>query len=321
MRRFSSVVIGLGQIGQGYDYDCRDDAFILTHATGFTYHDGYELIAGVDPDNVQRERFEKKFNRPAYMDVQAMTVQHQPEVFSIGVPTASHCQVFKEIMHCQPRAVLCEKPIATCVRDAKHMLSLAEETECSLVVNYIRRFEPGVLTLKQAIEAKGIGDIYKGMVWYSKGLLNNGSHFVDLLRFLLGDVTHIRIIEKGRKWDGKDPEPDVCLHFSQIPVYFLAAREECFSFGEIALIGTHGLIRYAGGGTVIEIRKTQPDPVHPGYTILSQAKQTIPTASNRYQWYVLEALYCHLTEKTPLNSDGKSATETLAVIEDVFELL
>ena len=321
MRRFSSVVIGLGQIGQGYDYDCQDDAYILTHATGFTYHDGYELIAGVDPDKVQCERFEKKFGQPAYTDVQTLLSQHQPEVIAIAVPTSLHYQVFQEVMSCQPRAVLCEKPIATCVGDAKNMLSLAEENHCALVVNYIRRFEPGVLALKRTIQSGDLGEIYKGTVWYSKGLLNNGSHFVDLLRFLLGEVTNIQIIEKGRKWDGKDPEPDVCLRFGQTSVCFLAAREECFSIGEIVLIGTQGMIHYAGGGGVIEVRKTQPDTVYRGYTILNQAKQTIPTASNRYQWHVLEALYHHLTEKTPLNSDGKSASETLAVIEVVFELL
>ena len=321
MQKLAAVVLGLGQIGQGYDYDHPDDSLILTHATGFAYHEAYELVAAVDPDPFQRERFEKKFGRPAYRDVQTLLSQHQPEMVSIAVPTASHYQVFQEVMSCQPRAVLCEKPIATCVRDAKRMVALAEENECALVVNYIRRFEPGVLELKRAIQSGDVGEIYKGTVWYSKGLLNNGSHFLDLLRFLLGDVTHIHIIDKGRKWNGKDPEPDVCLRFGETSVCFLAAREECFSIGEIVLIGTQGMIHYAGGGGVIEVRKTQPDTVYRGYTILNQAKQTIPTASNRYQWHVLEALYHHLTEKTPLNSDGKSATEILAVIEDVFELL
>ena len=27
----------------------------------------------------------------------------------------------------------------------------------------------------------------KGVCWYSKGLLNNGSHFINLLEFWLGD--------------------------------------------------------------------------------------------------------------------------------------
>ena len=57
MQKLAAVVLGLGQIGQGYDYDHPDDSLILTHATGFAYHEAYELVAAVDPDPFQRERF------------------------------------------------------------------------------------------------------------------------------------------------------------------------------------------------------------------------------------------------------------------------
>lgn len=321
MQKFSSVVLGLGQIGQGYDYDHPDDSLILTHATGFAYHEAYELVAAVDPDRVKRERFEKKFGQPAYPDVQTLLTQHQPEVLSIAVTTPLHYQVFQEVIHCQPRAVLCEKPIATCVKDAKCMVALAEENKCALLLNYIRRFEPGVLALKQVIQERQLGQIYKGTVWYGKGLLNNGSHFVDLLRFLLGDVVEIQILNRGRKWDDQDPEPDVCIRFGETAIFFLSAREEYFSVGDMELIGTQGKIRYAEGGTIIELRKTEPDPVFPGYTILGQEKRIIPSDLKRYQWHVLDHLHRHLLYGTPLYSDGKSATETLEVIENVVALL
>ena len=176
-------------------------------------------------------------------------------------------------------------------------------------------------TIPTAIQEQAIGELYKGTVWYSKGLLNNGSHFVDLLRFLLGNVSEIKILNKGRKWGDQDPEPDVCIRFGETAVYFLSAREECFSIGDIELIGTRGKIRYAEGGAVIEVRKTEPGPLFPGYTILSQEKQTIPTDLKRYQWHVLDHLHRHLLYGTPLYSDGKSATETLEVIETIFSML
>jgi len=151
-------------------------------------------------------------------------------------------------------------------------------------------------------------------------MLNNGSHFVDLLRFLLGDVTQIHLIESGRKWEGQDPEPDVCLRFGQTPVYFLAAREECFSIGAIELIGTRGKIRYdKEGGAMTEITKSQPDPNFSRHTVLSMGKQAIPTDLERYQWHVLDHLHRHLIYNAPLNSNGKSATETLEVIENIFK--
>jgi hypothetical protein len=41
----------------------------------------------------------------------------------------------------------------------------------------------------------------------------------------------------------------------------------------------------------------------------------------RCQWNVLENLNQFLIGKSPLNSDGRSAIETLEVIENIFSLL
>jgi len=317
--RFSAAVIGLGRIGQGYDYSIGDDSLIVTHASGFTHHRGYDLIAGVDPDPVQRERFQMKSGRPAYGDVAAMMAVSRPDVCSIGVPTAEHFRVFEELMRVRPRAVVCEKPIASRLADAQAMTARAEEQGCALVVNYMRRFEPGVLNLRRAVRAGALGRIVKGIVWYGKGLLHNGSHFVDLLRFLLGEVTDMRVVARGRDWLGQDAEPDVCLRFGEVPVYFLASREGTLVINEMTLLGTDGAVRYTGGG-VIELRATCPDPVDPSTLVLAEDAGRIPSDLGRYQWHVLDALYRHLTENAPLNSDGRSATETLAVIEDVLEL-
>jgi len=72
-------------------------------------------------------------------------------------------------------------------------------------------------------------EIYKGVVWYGKGMRNNGSHFVDLMRFLLGEASDPRLLCEGRAWNGTDPEPDVKARFGGADVHFLAAREECFT--------------------------------------------------------------------------------------------
>ena len=135
------------------------------------------------------------------------------------------------------------------------MVRLAEAHQVALLINYIRRFEPGVVALKETIQRREFGDIYKGVAWYSKGILHNGSHYIDFLRFLLGEVTSCKCWRKEGNGMGHDPEPDVCLRFGDIPIYFLAAREECFSAGAIELMGTCGHIHYRDGGERIEIRR------------------------------------------------------------------
>ena len=321
MKHYTAAVIGLGRIGQGFDYDRCDEAVIATHASAYARHPGYELLAAVDPDPFQRERFEAKFQRPAYADLPSLTALHRPDVFSIAVPVDQHLPVFQDIIRYKPAAIICEKPIAVSVAGAKLMQTLAEDHQCSLAVNYMRRFEPGSIALRRIIRSGELGGFFKGIVWYSKGLLNNGSHFIDLLHFWLGRVTHVEVMEEGRRWDGLDPEPDVCIRFDKTPVYFLSGREECFSVGEINLFGSGGMIRYTESGNRIELSRTRPDPVFEGYTILSPDKEIIATDLKRYQWHVLEGLYSHLTGGEELNSNGNTATETLEVVELVCSRL
>jgi len=321
MKTFSSVIIGLGAIGQGYDYDHEGSDLILTHAAGFLHHPGYDLIAGVDPSPRQRDRFEKKYSRPCYKDIDTLYSDHRPEVISLAVPTHLHFPICKEVLAHSPRAVLCEKPIAANTREAREMVSLAESKSCALLVNYMRRFDPGVIELNKILNDEAIGSLYKINVWYSKGLVNNGSHYLDLLLFLLGEVARVQIIDRGRLWAESDPEPDLLIQIGEIPVYFLALREECYSFGEIIFWGTKGMVRYTERGRVIEIRKAQPDPFFSGYQMLQKEKTTVPSELGRALWHVVDGLYRHLTLQTKINSDGKSASETLAVIEQCTGLL
>ena len=109
VRRFSAAIVGLGQIGQGYDYDASDDRLVLTHATAYRYHPGFDLVAAADPDPEQRERFVRKFGLPAYADLESLISGHRPEVYSICVPTSQHFQIFQRIIPGGPAAVLGEK--------------------------------------------------------------------------------------------------------------------------------------------------------------------------------------------------------------------
>lgn len=316
----SAAVIGLGNIGLGYDYDETDASRVLTHSSAFYNHRHFDLVAGVDPSPATRKRFEDKFNKPTFATVVDLYGRMAPEVLSIGVPTPLHSSVFEEIIQHYPKAILCEKPIAPTVAEGKIMCEMAHAAHCVLLVNYMRRFEPGVLELRKRIKNKELGDIYKGTLWYSKGILNNGSHFVDLLIFLLGDVKDIVLIDTGRENMQYDPEPDLKIKFGEVNIFFLAGREENFSIKELELMGTKGSIQYSRGGEEIVLRKTCSHDLFPTYTVLEKEGMNIPTDLRRYQLHVLDALYKTLTTGAALNSDGQTALETMAVVEKILTM-
>ena len=53
------------------------------------------------------------------------------------------------------------------------------------------------------------------MVWYSKGLAHNGSHFINLLTYWLGPIKESCGISKGPLLDNQNIEPDFSLTFEK----------------------------------------------------------------------------------------------------------
>ena len=317
---FSAAVVGLGNIGQGFDYDISDSSCVLTHASGFYHHPQFDLIAGVDTEHLARKKFEKKFGKPVFSNIEDLYKVMSPEIVSIGVPTALHFSVFQELIRHSPKAILCEKPLASSLYDAERMVAMAEAAHTLLLVNYMRRFEPGANELKQRINRGEAGKIYKGTVWYSKGILNNGSHFIDLLIFLLGAVKEVVLVDLGRKYLRHDPEPDLKIAFDTAYVYFLAGQQENFTVNQVDLMGTLGSVHYYGGGEEIVLRKTFHHDLFPDYTILDPKGTPIATDLKRYQLHVLDALYKALTSNAQLNSNGVTALETMDVMEKILTL-
>lgn len=318
MRRFDAVVAGLGNVGLRYDLGMKEADRVTSHARAYATHPGYRLVGGIDPDKEGRELLEQHYGVPAFPDVAAMAAAGiRPEICSIAVPTLLHFGFFQEIIALRPAAILCEKPLAATAGEGAQMVAAANQSGCALAVNYMRRFEPGVLALRQLIAEGSLGEIYKGSAWYSKGLRNNGSHVIDLLSFLLGDAGSIKVLDAGRKWEGQDPEPDVCLSFGAARVALLAGREECFSYIGFEIVGAGGTVRYADGGHRIELRRARPEPALPGYRILSPEVEVLPTDLKRYQWHAVDALYRHLDQGEPLQSSGASALATLRTIDRV----
>jgi predicted dehydrogenase len=315
---FTAAVIGLGNIGQGFDYDCPDASRILTHATAFHYHPGFELVGGVDPDAAARQRFTAKFGKPAFTSVPELWTAVSPDVVAISVPTPLHSRVFHEILAHKPKGIICEKPLAVKQAEGEAMVTAAEAAGSLLLVNYMRRFEPGVIELKRRISCGELGTFYKGVQWYSKGILTNGSHFVDLLSFLFGPASRIQVLQRGRAYADFDYEPDALVRFGNVVMYFLAAREECFSMRDLQLISDKGEVRYATSGEVIEWRCKRPHPLVPGYTILAEAPERIETDLRRYQWHVAQALLDALTTGTPACSTGLTALRTMATVQQLM---
>ncbi len=311
---FKVMVVGLGQIGMGYDLSLEAE-FIYSHARAFATHPDFELIGGVDPDAQLRTIFEQTYACPAYDDISAALVAQAADVVTIAVPTSYHQAALMEILeHARPQVILCEKPLADDPGAAQAMVNACASRGVALYANYIRRSDPGAIEVGRRIACGLIEAPIKGVVWYSKGLRHNGLHFLNLLEYWLGPVRKRVVIQPGRLLLNGDAEPDLDITFERGRAVFLAAREEDFSHYTVELIAANGRLRYERGGAHIEWQPIAKDERFDGYTRLSDLPEVIPSDMGRYQWHVTDQLAAVLQRRVAQLCTGTEALTSLSTI-------
>lgn len=313
------LVIGLGQIGMGYDLALDPVKAVYSHARAFSLHPAFELSGAVDPSAAQRSLFESHYGQPAYCDAESALTAETVSVVVIASPTEKHSELLNAVLsHSKPNVILCEKPLAYDLAEARAMVEACESAGARLFVNYMRRADPGAIEVKKRIETAAIAAPIKGAAWYSKGFLHNGSHLFNLLEFWLGTFVKAEMLDAGRFWDNKDPEPDVYVEFERGKVVFQAAWEEAFSHYTLELLSPSGRLRYEQGGEYIAWQSTYSDPNFSGYKILRAAPEVIANGMSRYQWHVADQLANALAGKPHNLCTGRQALATLEAMHQII---
>jgi predicted dehydrogenase len=308
-----AAIVGLGQIGLFADLTLNSAEHLYSHARALSLHPDFKLVGAADAFAENRRAFSAHYAIPAVASISELA-SFEPELLVIATPTAGHEQHIEEALaKLRPRAILCEKPLSYSLTSARAMVEACEKAGISLYVNYIRRADPAVIEVRQRLLDGRIASPVKGVAWYSKGLYNNGSHFIDLLQYWLGPVQQNSLLKAGRKV-GNDVEPDFRLVFDQGEVSFLAAREEDFSHYTVELVARNGRLRYDLGGEKVWWQAAIPSCVSPGYTVLDALPRMLPGELNRIQWHIAQQLAQALTGMDNSLCTGR---EALALIETI----
>ena len=283
----------------GYDLDLNHSEYIYTHSSAFNWHRGFNIVGGVDIDDKLGRVFEKKYGCISYTDTQVALKKSNPDIVIIAVPTKFHNQVLKDIVkYSKPKIVLCEKPLSYSVKEAHSMKKLCNSHNVQLFVNYMRNSTPNSIKIRNKIKNNEYSGSFKGVVWYSKGLIHNGFHFVTLLTNWFGLIKGGHCIHKGRLLDNKDIEPDFSLSFERGNVIFLSTEEENFSNHGIELNFENGRLRYERGGREVYWTPVQNDNNLLSYKYLSNHSiKYIENSMKQYQLHVANELWNALNQQ------------------------
>jgi predicted dehydrogenase len=143
-----------------------------------------EACSDVNPEALKFLKV-RNVNCRQYTDWRKMLNAEAFDLLSVVTNGPTHAEITIEACKAKIPRVICEKPMATSIRDAKRMMEVAQANGATLVINYSRRWSNDYQRLKEKIKEGAIGELCEVYAVCGGGQLAcNGSHFFDLMRFL-----------------------------------------------------------------------------------------------------------------------------------------
>ena len=192
MSVYRAAVIGLGRMGSTFDDEMAQGGTLFRpycHGPTYYYSPSVELVAAADPHDEQRSLFGERWHVPAehmYSDYKTMLANEQLDIVSVSTIPRFHSTMVQDAAQAGVKAIWAEKPMALSLEEADAMVRTCREEGVALAINCARRWNPYYTDARNMIEAGVLGNILQITAHAACGLSGNGSHLLDIVRYLAG---------------------------------------------------------------------------------------------------------------------------------------
>ncbi len=198
-------IVGAGRIAESY-------------ALAFSRCQEADLIAVADICTGNASLMGKKMGCLSFGSADEMLRGTQLDAAIVCTPPSSHPEVSITLMNAGVH-ILCEKPFSISVQEARRMVQVARANRVKLTMASKFRFVPDVILAKRMVSSGLLGDlilfenVFSSRVDMSKRwnaipeisgggvLIDNGTHSVDLMRYFLGPLAEVHVLEGKRSQD------------------------------------------------------------------------------------------------------------------------
>jgi predicted dehydrogenase len=242
-------IIGAGGIAQAY-------------AKALTSCDGARLEAIADIREDAAERLASTAGCKAYKSYQALAEAGGVDAVVVCTPPVTHADVCSHFLE-RDVHVLCEKPFCLDSTEARRLIALAEERNVLITMASKFRYVDDVIRARNIIQSGILGEVilientFAARVdmssrWNSRRevsgggvLIDNGTHSLDIVRYLLGPLKDLRVLE-GKRVQGLEVEDTVNI-FVRSMSNVLASIDLSWSISKeldsyLNIYGSHGTI-------------------------------------------------------------------------------
>ena len=242
--KYPAAVIGLGRIGALYDLEPSRQSGPNTHAGCYQRHGKTRLAAACDVDPVRRTEFVENWRvESVYSTADELFSNENPSIVSIATPPATHGEICLQAIEAGVRAILCEKPFVLDPDVGKEVIRACRDRGVLLAVNHWMRWSNLYRNARAFLAAGEIGDVVTARCHYSKGAMNSGTHAVDLLRFLFGEIRSAQATERVGLDMADDNLGGVLQTAAGFPVHLTVSDYRHHFAFEVDVMGTGGRFR------------------------------------------------------------------------------
>jgi predicted dehydrogenase len=187
------------------------------------------VAAVIDPREVAAKAASEQARSLCFGDYADPDLIDAVDAVIVCTPPVTHYEIARHFLT-HGKHVLCEKPLTIQSEQATELVSLAKRAGCVLMMASKFRYVDDVIKSKAIVQSGILGDIllYENAFcskvdmrdrWNSNReiagggvLIDNGSHAVDIARYLLGPITHVQA-EVARGAQDLAVEDSILLRF------------------------------------------------------------------------------------------------------------
>ena len=294
MPKHRAGVIGLGRMGSTFDDEItRGGSIFLPYCHGPSYYESplVDLVAGADLHDEQRTLFGERWGLSPdhlYRDHKEMLARERLDIVSVCTTARHRSAIVQDVARAGVKAIWAEKPMALSLEEADAMVHICREEGVKLAINCARRWHPFFSEAKRMIENGELGDILQVTAYGQCGLSHNGSHLIDIVRYMAGgDVEWVfGEMESDEAAAGEDDlMGNGYLAFNNGVRAYIRSMPCGAARWDLDVIGEKGRIRFPENSLDIEfIRLESSDPASDGFRGATITQATPLPAKYPFPW-------------------------------------
>lgn len=271
-KQFNVLIVGAGNIGAFFDTAVSEN--ILTHAHAFVRVEGFNLLGFVDISSQKSQEASKLWNVNYFLNIEQAFNKNSIDIVSVCVPDDYHYDILKKLSQFPIKLVFTEKPFTKTLEQADEIIRIYNRKNIKCLINYSRRFVRQFISLKNKISSNKYGAYICGSGYYGKGILHNGSHMIDLLRYLIGEIEDTRVLNYNFDFYKNDPSISSVLTFKN-GKNFVMQNVPCdeYTIFELELLFQDKKIRIIDSGFTIEEYTVGNNIIFKGYKSLIEDRK------------------------------------------------